>query len=313
MQVVDAPAADAPTAPTLVAPLEKAKADYAAFHFREALTQLDELARAAEAAGGGDLDARGLAEIFLYRALCRLETGAEADAWDDLIRAARLDPARVIDPAHVPPRAAATFKRAAQEVAQLPHVELQLALPADARIRVDGAEVDGTRSLLIGRHFVSVDADGFAPWTGMVAATAQQDRFAPSLRAYAPPSADALFAFAGSASRLLLGASVRNGSGWHLVVELVDIEGRAQTDSIALGDTPQRVPTEALVRRLLALPATRLDNAVTATPPARPSRRWWPWAVGAGAAAAVIAAGVTLGVVLGRPNPSGTVSGSWGL
>ena len=104
--VVDA-VEPAPRDPPLGPALQAALADYAAFHFTEALAKLDELARLADARGGGDLDARQLSEIYLYRALARLEVGPADAAWDDLVRAARLDPARVIDPARFTPRAVA--------------------------------------------------------------------------------------------------------------------------------------------------------------------------------------------------------------
>ena len=45
------------------------------------------------------------------------------------MNAARLEPTRVLDPARFPPRAVATYKRAAAEAAQLPRAELILDVP----------------------------------------------------------------------------------------------------------------------------------------------------------------------------------------
>ena len=116
------------------------------FRFAEALAKLDELARLADARGGGDLDPRQLSEIYLYRGLARLELGPAEAAWDDLVRAARLDPTRVIDPARFPPRVVAAYRRAVAEVAQLPRAELEVTRPTARVVRFDGRVLARRRS-----------------------------------------------------------------------------------------------------------------------------------------------------------------------
>ena len=91
-----------PAAPSLVPALEAAKGAYGVFAFRDAIASLEVLQRAADAAGGGDLDGRQLSEIFLYRGLAKLEIISADAAWDDLVNAARLEPTRVLDPENRP-------------------------------------------------------------------------------------------------------------------------------------------------------------------------------------------------------------------
>jgi hypothetical protein len=305
-RVLDA-AAGAAAAPPLLAPaLDAAKAEYARFQFAAALAHLDELARLADAQGGGELDDRQLSEIFLYRGLARLETGAEETAWDDLVRAARLDPARVMDPARFPPRAVATYKRAVAEVAQLPRAELAVEAPPDALVRVDGAAAAGALSVTLGQHFVTVEAQGFERWASVVSVASARARVAPPLRAWQPPEGDRLLALAGEgASRVVLGALVRAPSGWRFVARDITLpDGKFVSDAVALGDAPVRAAVQALVRRLI--------TPSVAAPVARAPRRWWPWVV-AGGGAVVAAVAITLGVVLGGSSPTGTAAGTLGL
>lgn len=255
--------------------------------------------RLADAHGGGDLDARGLSEIFLYRGLCRLETGADDAAWEDLVRAARLDPSRLMDPARFPPRAVAAYKRAANEAARQERLPLTLETPPDAVVRVDGAAAGGAMTLTAGQHFVHVRADGYEPWAGLVTVPSPQDRFAPPLHPYDPPDADQLLALGADPSvhELWLGALVRRSNGWRFVARRITLpEGTFVNDSVALGDVPMRVAVQATVRRLAPVAEA-----------ARPRRRWLPWVI-AGGAVALTGVAITLGVVLGTPSPS--VSGA---
>jgi len=309
VRLLDASTTAPPAPPSLAPALDEAKADYARFQFAQATARLDELQRRADASGGGDLDARQLSEIFLYRGLSRLETASAEAAWDDLVRAARLDPARILDPARFPPRAVAAYKRAASEVAQLPRAELVVEAPPGAQLRVDGAPASSsTVAVTFGQHYVAVRADGFEPWAGVVPVAGARERFTPPLHAYQPPDGDRLLALAGTPPprQLLVGALERGGAGWRFVARDVTLpDGKTVSDAVALGgETPARVAVEALVRRLVAPPAPApvAAPAPSQAPPAR--RRWWPWAVGGGGAAVVVAVAITLGVVLGSPAPS---------
>jgi hypothetical protein len=270
------------------------------------------LQRAADAEGGGDLDGRQLSEIFLYRGLCRLETGRAEAAWDDLVRATRLDPTRIMDPARYPPRAVSAYSRAALEAAKLPRAELFVAAPARALVRVDGVPVFGPVAVTLGQHFVAVTVAGYEPWAGVASVSGAHERLAPPLHPDRPPDGDRLLALAGdpTTGQLLLGTLERTEAGWRFVLRDVTLpDGKIVSDTAALGDAPVNVVVGALVRRLVPAPAPL--PSLTALIPAAPRRRLWPWLVGSLAAAAAV--GVSVGVAYGTISTSGTVGGSFGL
>ena len=301
---VDATTPVAPP-PSLVPPQEAIKAAYARFAFAEAVAACDDLQRQAELRGGGDLSTRQLSEIFLYRGLARLELGPAEAAWDDLVRAAHLDPGRLVDPARFPPRAVGAFKRAVAEVATLPRAELTLVVPAGAVVRLDGALVAGTVPLTLGPHFASVTADGFEPWAAVVPVTGVSQRLSPPLRAYQPPDGDALLAASGNdgAQRVILGALERTSAGWRFVVrDMVLPDGKVVSAFASLADAPVALAVHGVVDRL------------TRTPPPESNGngrwRWRPWAIG-GAAVLLVAASVSL-VLASRDTSSPNVAGDLG-
>jgi hypothetical protein len=293
--------ASAPGAPSLAPALQAAIADYAGFRFAPAIAALDELQRLVDARGGGDLDARQLSEVYLYRGLARLELGPAEAAWDDLVRAARLDPGRPLDPARFPPKVLAAWKRAVAEVAQLPRAELQVIAPAGASVRIDGHPVSGAATVIAGAHFVAVDADGYEPWAQVVPVAGPQ-RIEPPLRTWQPPDGDRLLALARekSAEKVLLGALVRHPDGWRFVARAIAAaDGKTVSDGVVVGDQPLSTQVLALARRLIPPP-------LSANAPTKKSR-WWIWAtVGASVAAALVIA-IPIGVVYGSGS-NGNVS-----
>jgi hypothetical protein len=292
-QVIDATAPVAAAA-SLVPELEAAKALYAKFAFAETIARLDQLSRLADARGGGDLDARQLSEIFFYRGLARLESGAAEAAWEDLVRAARLDPSRVVDPARYPPRAVAAYRRAVAEVAQLQRGTLTLEVPAGSIVLIDGAAAAG--AVTLGPHFVSVQAQGYEPWAGVVS-VAGLDHFAPPLHGYRPPDVDRVAP--ASAKRIWYGALERNGSSWRFVVREI-AEGKSVSQSLTLGEVP--------AAQAIAVLVGRMRPVETPAPPQQPKRRWWVWAVAGGLALGVVVVG--LGVGLGTSSSTGQVGGA---
>ncbi len=298
---IDATAAR-PQPASLIPALDAAKADYARFAFAEAITALTALEKAAAAEGGGDLDRRQLSEIFFYRGLARLETEAAAAAWDDLVRAARLDPNRVVDPNAFTPRAVTAYKRAVTEVAAMPGAELVVVAPAGARIVIDGEVVTGAVKTTLGQHHARVEAAGFAPWAGVVAVSSERERLAPKLVPDAPPDADALLALAGQGTaRMIVGALERAERGWQFRVRDLHVPGGVVAEDVtALGDVPTEPAIAALVQR----------TTMPAPPPAKPkqarSPRKWGW-IAAGSAAVVLV--VVVGVVASSDSDSvgGTV------
>jgi len=298
-RVVDAGPVE-PATPSLVPALEAAKGAYGVFAFRDAIASLEVLQRTADAAGGGDLDGRQLSEIFLYRGLAKLEVISADAAWDDLVNAARLEPTRVLDPARFPPRAVATYKRAATEAAQLPRAELILDVPADAVVRVDGGRSAPTTAVALGQHFVSVAVDGYERWAAVVPVTGTPTRFKPPIHLHRPPPVDRMIALAGrpEPQRLLVGALERAASGWTFTVRDVTLsDGRSVSDSARLGDVPTRAAVAALVYRV--------------HPPVdEPRSRWKPWVLGACAALLVA---TTIVLASGSDTPPNVVGqlGDW--
>jgi hypothetical protein len=296
---VDARRADAAPA-SLVPALETAKAAYAVFAFRDTIVALDALQRAADAAGGGDLDGRQLSEIFLYRGLAKLELISAEAAWDDFVNAARLEPTRALDPARFPPRAVATYKRAAVEAAQLPRAALVLDVPVDAVVRVDGERSPPVAAVTLGQHFVSVVADGYERWSAVVPVAAVETRFKPPIHHHRPPPVDRLIALAGAPEpqRLLIGALEKAPAGWSFTVRDITLaDGRSVSDSVTLGNAPTRAAVFGLVHRLHP-------------PAAAPRARWVPWVVGA-CAAVLLTTTIAIGAT--RDDPPNVVGdlGPW--
>lgn len=297
-RVVDA----GPTEPgtgSLVPALEAGKSAYARFAFRDALAALDALQRAADAAGGADLDGRQLSEIFLYRGLAKLETMSAEAAWDDLVNAARLEPTRVLDPARFPPRAVTAYKRAATEAALLPRAELILDVPPDAVVRLDGVRSPPAAALTLGQHFVSIAADGYERWAAVIP-VAGATRFKPPIHLHRPPPVDKLVALAGRPEphHLLVGALEKVPAGWSFTVRDITLsDGRSVSDSVTLGDVPTRAAVAGLVHRVRP-------------PPAEPRRRWTPWIIGACAAVLTASAIAIAATRETPPNVSGDL-GSW--
>jgi len=289
-----------PAATSLVPALEAAKSAYAVFAFRDAIAALEALQRAADAVGGADLDGRQLSEIFLYRGLAKLEVMSPDAAWDDLVNAARLEPTRVLDPARFPPRAVATYKRAATEASALPRAELSLDVPLDAAVRVDGVPSPPAVAVTLGQHFVSVAADGYERWAAVVPVSGAATRFKPPIHLHRPPPVDKLVALAGRPEphRLLVGALEKVPSGWSFTVRDITLsDGRSVSDSVTLGDVPTRAAIAGLVHRVRP-------------PAAEPRRRWTPWIIGA-CAAVLTASAIAIAATRDTPpNVSGEL-GSW--
>lgn len=307
--VVVAPV-QAPPPESLKPALAEGVAAWRAFRFADAEQRLGEVARQAGATGGADLDARQLSDLHLYRGLARLELGAADGAWDDFVRAARLDPTRVLDAAQFPPRAVAAYRRAAADAAQSPRATLTLVVPAGAQVRVDGRPAGDTASVALGAHFVRVEAPGFTRFGGVVTVASTEERFAPPLEALAPPEGEALLALEPGARKVLLGALVRSGSGWRFVARRVDRDTRrtaSEESPVVAGKSDALV--DAALAALLDPPAV---VSVPAPAPPKPKRTWWKWVAVAGGLAAAAAIIVPIGVVYGSPTPGGTAGGPIG-
>lgn len=301
--------------------LDAAIASYRAFRFTDAVRALDALVRALDGSGGGDLDAAQLSDVFLYRGLGRLESGDTEGAWPDVVRAARIDPSRTLDPAQISPRALSVFRRAVAEVARQPHSEVDVRAPEDAEIVVDGRVIGRSASLTLGRHWVRVEAIGYERFTGVIDLAGAREIFAPALRAVTPPSIDArlaqLRAEGARETTLVQGSLSRDGGQWRIALRVVALDtGAARGEEVPLRTTSAFEPAiHAALARLLDPPpsAPVASPAIVIGPPIAPPprrSRAWLWGVIAGGAAAVLIVAIPLGVVYGRRSSSGVVGGS---
>ena len=295
--------------------LAAAMQEYRAFKFAETAAACSELVRAVEAAGGGDLDARALADVYLYRGLARLELGQATEAWDDVVRSVRIDATRLVDPAEMPPRAAAMFKRALGEVATAPHAQLDVRAPADAQVLVDGHTVSGPAAVALGPHLVRIDAPGFEPWAGAVAVTAAQQVLEPPLRAWQPPDPDALVDAARATGvvrgRVVLGAVRRKADGWRFLARVIDLPGgQTVSEEAMLGESAAEHTVGTVLSHLLdpAVAPPRRDPPPMAESPAW-YKRWWVWAIVGGAATGFAIAIAATGSSSGGAHPTGTIAG----
>ncbi|HUS64102.1 MAG TPA: hypothetical protein VMZ28_06145, partial [Kofleriaceae bacterium] len=114
----------AQAAPAVADQVARAVSAYDAMRFPDAIFELDQAATAAAEHGARGLTREQLVDLFLYRGLARTETGDAPGAWSDFVRAAALDPARVLDPARFRPSAVKSFTRAVDEVKARPQVAL---------------------------------------------------------------------------------------------------------------------------------------------------------------------------------------------
>jgi hypothetical protein len=315
--------------PSLAEALVAAVADYRAFKFAAAVAKLDRLAATAQASGGDELDVRQLAELYLYRGLSRSELLQNDAAWDDFVRAARLDPARVLDPAQFPPRAVAAYRRAVADAVALPLANVRVLAPAGARVRVDGREVTGAIAVPLGTHLLRVRAAGFQPFGGAIDVTASDERITPPLIPLRAPPADKLVALAGGPPALVAvvetalhvggatsgdePAGTRVRAEWRLSVRAVATDGNARLLERAIDADSAAPAAAALVHQLLDAPTPSLLPAPSAVATQPRGRRMpaWSWGV-IGGAAAIIAIIVPIAIIYGQSSPQGTIGGNIG-
>ncbi len=295
--------APATVEPSLVPSLSKINEAYRTFHFPETAQLASDLLQTAEQRGGGDLNQRQLSEIYLNRGLARLETNQADLAWDDLIASARLDPARVLDPARFQPRVVAAYRRAATEAASSAHCELTFRLPIGAHLFIDGGSAQSPVSILIGRHFVRVVGDGLVTWEGMVSATSPREQTALPLRALEPPDARELSKLSSGANAVVLGALIRSDDGWRFLAR------RVETATGQVKERTERIDLSSLDRVVEETVGDVMGH--TTLQAAKKQSRWWPWVL-AGGVVASLAITIPLGVVYSRSTPSGNVGGPIG-
>ncbi len=284
-----APAADPPDAA-----IRRGIESYEALQLDRAWAIFEEVRAALDRTGAAAATPARISDLFVYRGAIRTQRGDPDGAWEELVSAMTVAPARVLDPARFPPRTIEELERARREVTARPRVAVAIEAPADCAVTVDGAGAPaGELSLLPGPHWVSAACPGAAPWGARIDAIgpATRVRVAPA-PLEPPPEADALVqARAGGASGLVL-AEVR---GRLATVRRLGLDGRERdrrTVAIA-GSAPDALaPLAEAVRDLLR-------------PAPRPKwyRSRWVWAAGAAGLATAIVLPIAL--VLANDTPRG--------
>jgi len=182
LQIAEAPA---PERAHFAPKLQAARALVAKLDFAAARPALETLVQEVIGAGAGDLEMPALADLYLTRAWARsgatfrgdlpLEPEARSEAYQDLLRAATLEPGRVLNEQQYPPALVADWKKAAAEAAQRPAGTLTVKGSASAIAYLDGgsgrpcpAAFENTR---FGEHVVRVEELTHAPWGTSVALT----------------------------------------------------------------------------------------------------------------------------------------------
>ncbi|MEO6954585.1 MAG: hypothetical protein ABI321_22495 [Polyangia bacterium] len=292
--------------PMLAEALAAAIEAYRTMQLEVAADALRKLAAEAARTGGGDLDRRGLGDLFLNLGLTEQELGHVDAAWDAFVASANLDPSRMLDPARVPPRAAAVYRRAVTEHAKSAPVAVSMKLPPGAALRIDGEalRLDGDSiELSVGTHYVQIESEGNEPWVRTITVVPPQMQLAPTPTPQMPPQLDttvrgafvqvALYRPAPEQPlRIRLRARNRDGR----ITEASDVADRLdERRATSLVDTVLGAPLLVVTERVV--------------PARRPIvRAWWLWtAVGVGVAA--LTTGLAVGFTRGHGDHAGTVSG----
>jgi hypothetical protein len=266
----------------------------------EALAALDEAALEVAETGADGLEPAELSDLFLYRALTHTQRGDSERAWDDLVRAATLDPARSLDPARFPTRAVEAFERARDAVRARPRAKLGVTTPAGCRVSLDGAPFSAaTVEVVPGDHYLRALCPGYVAWGARIAVGPDGAEVTPTLVADGPPRDDELVATArrqGAGLLVIAEVALAPPSPPILALRRVDLgSGRTVADTRVALDAGGAATADALAawQRLVAGPVP-----IDGPPP--PRTRWYrsPWFWGL--AGAAISAAILVPIVLAQ-------------
>jgi PEGA domain-containing protein len=272
-----------PRAPDL---LRRAAEAYQGMRFAEARERYDEAIAEAVASGASGLGAADLGDLYLGRALALEASGASG--FDDFVRAARIAPARLLDPARAPPGAMQSFARAQEIVRVSSRGALVVEAPSGAAVFLDGDPV-GRAPLRIadlphGERLVRVEAPGRLPAAARVVHAGVETRVRLDGELAGPPALGALLEEArrrGAKTALIV--TVR--AAGDIVVERVAVAA-GRVDAV---ERTGAADLRGALRRLLAPP-----------PPSDRPRTWALLAGGVLAGAAIATMVILLGGDDGR-------------
>jgi hypothetical protein len=248
---------------------------YDALKLDAAWTQFEDARRALDATGGAGVTNTRLSDLFVYRALLRMQQGHADAAWEELLAATIVAPARVFDPARFPPRTLADLDRA--RAATLPtQVAVAIDAPPACAIVIDGtATTARDQPLLRGNHWIAARCPAAAPWGRRIEITEANARVRIVPEPIVAPTETELLVQARTAgSRGLVVVEVR---GTLASVRLLGIDGRERERRSATLGNRGLVPVATLVGDILA---------------PRREAKWyqsrWAWAAGGALAFAAL-------------------------
>lgn len=262
----------------------------------EAWAALSEARTRADRSGGVGLGEAALSDLSLYRGLVLIQRGDPTAAWDELVAAVAVMPARVPDPARFAPRVLAELTRARDAVLAQPAVALEVIAPPGCTIVIDGvARATATTALRAGPHWLHARCAGGATWGARVEAHEAHTRVTITPTAPRPPDDDAL----------LVQARAAGARGTVLIVahdaivslRLIGSDGRERARRLVAAEAGDAAIAAALAALL------RPEARVSWT------RSRWVWAVGAAAVVAAIAIPVTAAIVSDDTAGSATIRG----
>ena len=259
---------------------------YTAIRLDTATSLLEQARELADKTGGAGLTRGQLSDLFLYRGLVRAAQGNDGAAWEELVEALVIYPARTLDPSQYAPKISALLARVQEDVAtKHPTAKLVLEAPQGCTSLIDGEPVAGAVLRPTGPHFARVVCPDHEPWASRVDLTARDMHLVASPRPYeAPSETDILIQARSANARALVVVEVH---GDLATVRLVGIDGREldrRSTTVHHGD--------------LAAVATVVDGMLA--PPSLAHEPWyrtrWAWVTVAVLATAAIAIPITAAI-----------------
>jgi hypothetical protein len=227
---------------------------YEALRFDEAWQLLERARGEVDRTGAAGLVQAQLSDLFLYRGLVRVQQGEPAAAWDELLLASAIDPARDLDPLRFTPRVRDEFARAAQTVRARERARLTVQAPEGCAATVDAQPATGPVELVVGRHWVRVTCPDRQPHGVKLEVTAGDITLPVQPAPYQPPSDTELLVQARTAgARAFVVAEVR---GSVATARLVGLDGR-ERDRRTVTIAGDLAPLAEAVTELLAPAAER--------------------------------------------------------
>ncbi len=280
------PVDDQPKAPELLA---RAIAHYREFAIDQALAELDLALAEVQRTGGAGLDHSELSDLFLYRALVDTQRGDDTAAWDDLVAAVTIDPARQLDPVRFPPGVLDNYARAVAAVTEGKWSTVTIECDRRCVVSFDNHVVRPGQEIRTpwGSHFLRIECTGYEPYGARVHVAENRRIVAPILQHITPPTAETVqnLALERGADRVVFAVAVLSeGMSPTILMRLIDVgQGGEQSRVIvALTDDDRDMITIVDQAKRMLTPTSQLAVPTEVTPAVKPNKwyqRGWVWGI----------------------------------